>query len=198
MSPGHLHGDSRHSTPGIHCWMRVRRRCGRSGRARPRGRSATARPFALDSRFHRPASPGRAGPRRQRRRVARGSGRGRSEAVATAHADEAVTVLREELLGALLARLVDRGRGSAPAALRPHRVRERKLPGTAGHAPAGPPSANRVDDERGSRNVPFPRCWHPGPEAAGSCLRGPSSANVERGPADVTLRRLEAAPGWAL
>jgi hypothetical protein len=66
--------------------------------------------------------------------------------VAIAHADEAVTVLREELLRAFLAwlemqpyprgssgaRLVDRGRGSAPAAFRQHRVRERKLPENAG------------------------------------------------------------------
>ena len=73
-----------------------------------------------------------------------------------AHADEAVTVLREELFGALLARLVDRGRVSAPAALRPHRIRERRPPGNPDHAPAGPLSANRVDDEPGSRNVLIP------------------------------------------
>ncbi len=49
-----------------------------------------------------------------------------------------------------------RGRGSAPAALRQHRVRARKLPESAGHAAARPPSANRVDDEHGARNVPIP------------------------------------------
>jgi len=47
-----------------------------------RDRSATARAVALDSTSHRPASPGRGLPRRQRRRVTRRSGRGRSEAVA--------------------------------------------------------------------------------------------------------------------
>jgi len=82
MAPGHLHGDSLCSTPGIYYWMRVRRPCDCSGRARPRDRSATARAVALDSTSHRLASPGRGLPRRQRRRVTRRSGRGRSEAVA--------------------------------------------------------------------------------------------------------------------
>src|SRR3990172_4148524 len=129
MAPGHLHGDSVRSPPGIHYWMRVRPRCGCSGRARPRDRSATARPFALGSTSSRPASPGRGLPRRQRRRVTRRSGRVgearprrfpiafRAEQlhglepllplriVTVAYADEAVTVLGEELLRALLARL---------------------------------------------------------------------------------------------
>ena len=82
MAPGHLHGDSLRSTPGIHYWMRVHRRCGCSGRARPCDRSVTARPFAPDSTFHRPASPGRGLPPRRRRRVTRRCGRGRSVAVA--------------------------------------------------------------------------------------------------------------------
>ncbi len=128
MPPGHLPGDSLRSTPGIHSWMRVRRRCGYSVRARPRDRSATARPFALDSTSHRPGSPARGLPRWQRRRVARRFGRRRSEAVvvanrirrrgaprfSAAHADEAVTVLREELLRALLARPEMRRRQDAP------------------------------------------------------------------------------------
>ena len=117
MPAGHLPGDALRSTPGIYYWMRVRRRCGCSDRARPRDRSARARPFALDSTSHRPVSLARGLPRRQRRRVARRSGRWRSEAVAVpnrirrrgaprfSHADQAVTVLREELLRTLLARL---------------------------------------------------------------------------------------------
>src|SRR3990172_3437163 len=52
MPPEHLHGDSLRSTPSIHYWMRVRRRCGCPGRAPPRDRSATATSFALG--FHVP------------------------------------------------------------------------------------------------------------------------------------------------
>ena len=110
--------------------------------------------------------------------------------VTIAHADEAVTILREKLLRALLAllevqphprggrlggapgwrgavrgaagaRIVDRGRGPASAALRQHRVRERKLPENADHAVARPLSADRVDNEPGPHNVPIPirRAW---------------------------------------
>ncbi len=49
-------------------------------------------------------------------------------------------------------RLLDRGRGSATAAL--HRVRERKLLENAGHPAARQLWLNRIDDESGSRNVP--------------------------------------------
>ena len=51
-----------------------------------------------------------------------------------------------------------RGRGgsqSRSAALPQHRVREPMLPENADHAAARPPSANRRDDEPGSRNVPI-------------------------------------------
>src|SRR2546428_12540085 len=51
-----------------------------------------------------------------------------------------------------------RGRGgsqSRSAALPQHRVREPMLPENADHAAARPLSANRGDDEPGSRNVPI-------------------------------------------
>jgi len=56
MAVEHLDADSLRSIPGIHYRLPVRRRYGCSGRARPRDRCATARPFAPDSTSHRPAS----------------------------------------------------------------------------------------------------------------------------------------------
>src|SRR5437867_4441331 len=50
MAVGHLDTDSLRSILGMQYRMPVRRRYSCSGRARPRDRSATARPFALDSR----------------------------------------------------------------------------------------------------------------------------------------------------
>lgn len=81
MPAGHLHGDARRSTLGIHYWMRVGRLCGWSGPARRHDRSATARPFARDFTSHRPALPVPGPPLRQRRRVARRAGGGRFEVV---------------------------------------------------------------------------------------------------------------------
>jgi len=176
MATRHLHEDSLRLIAGIHHWMRVRRRFGCGGRARARDRSATARPCALDSTTHvlgkkllrallarlqmqpHPRS-GRLG----RASRCRGAGEGRDR--------------QDAVKGANGTRLAERARGSAPVALRQHRVRERELPENAGHAAARPVRANRVDDESGSRNVPIPI-----PRTRALSARGVGASRLRRGP----------------